>query len=98
MNDIKYVMLPRIEEKEKEIKRQPWYKERMREKYITKSVTERREREKKNERRTEVKNGKRCIKYEGEKDRNVYQIWTTETRKENGPQYASKQSEKETEE
>ena len=36
MNDIKYVMLPRIEEKEKEIKRQPWYKERMREKYITK--------------------------------------------------------------
>ena len=69
-----------------------------REKYITKSVTERREREKKNERRTEVKNGKRCIKYEGDKDRTVYQIWTTETRKENGPQYASKLSEKETEE
>lgn len=37
MNDIKYVMLPRIEDKPKEIKQQPWYKERMREKYITKN-------------------------------------------------------------
>lgn len=36
MNDIKYVMLPRIEDKAKEIRAQPWYKERLREKYITK--------------------------------------------------------------
>lgn len=38
MNEIKYVMLPRIEDKSKTIKPQPWYKERLREKYITKNT------------------------------------------------------------
>ena len=36
MDQIKYVMLPRIDDKVKEVKPQPWYKERLREKYITK--------------------------------------------------------------
>jgi hypothetical protein len=35
--NLKYVMLPRIEDKPKEIKPQPWYRERMREKYLTKN-------------------------------------------------------------
>ena len=33
-NNLKYVMLPRIEEKPKEVKQQPWYRERLREKYL----------------------------------------------------------------
>lgn len=36
-NDLKYVMLPRIEEKPKIIKQQPWYKERLKEKYLSSS-------------------------------------------------------------
>lgn len=32
-------MLPRIEEKPKEIKQQPWYRERLREKYLKKGKT-----------------------------------------------------------
>lgn len=36
MNNLKYVMLPRIEEKPKEVKQQPWYRERLREKYLKK--------------------------------------------------------------
>lgn len=39
MNNLKYVMLPRIEEKPKEIKQQPWYRERLREKYLKKGKT-----------------------------------------------------------
>lgn len=34
MNNLKYVMLPRIEEKPRQIKQQPWYRERFREKYL----------------------------------------------------------------
>lgn len=43
MNDIKYVMLPRIEDKAKVIKPQPWYKERLREKYLNKNTSSNKE-------------------------------------------------------
>ena len=39
MNDIKYVMLPRIDEKPKNVKQQPWYKERLKTKYLSNAKT-----------------------------------------------------------